>query len=408
MRSGLSSGYFRFLNWNFGRFALHVGVGLFACLSLIGLAAAAEPMQTSVPDAILMDEETGSVLFEKNADDSVTPASTAKLMTAELVFQALVQGKLKLDDEFAVSESAWRNGGAPSRGSAMFAALGSHVRVEDLIRGLIVVSGNDAALVLAEGLAGSEGAFATRMTQRARELGLTHSTFTSAWGRGDPDQKVTARDMAMLAAHIIRTYPEYYHYFGERDFTWNKIKQPNRNPLLALDFGADGLKTGNNEANNFSIVASAVQNGERLILALYGAKSAKERADESRRLFQWGFRAFESKTLFAAGDIVGSAKVYGGASGEVPLMVTSPVKVLIPRDSTEKLSANIVYSGPLTAPVANGKAVAQLRIFRGTTEILTMPLQTANEIEKGSLSQRALDAGLEYASELIRKYVWKQ
>jgi D-alanyl-D-alanine carboxypeptidase (penicillin-binding protein 5/6) len=413
MRLGLYSVPFRLFPFcpsyrNLRRLALQMGAGLFACFLMMPAAAAAESIQTAVPQVILIDAETGSILFEKGADEPATPASTVKIMTAELVFQALAQGKLKLDDEFTVSESAWRNGGALSRGSAMFAALGSRVRIEDLIRGLVIVSGNDAALVLAEGLAGSEGAFVTRMTQRARELGLNHSTFTSAWGKGDPDQKVTARDMAMLAAHIIRTYPEYYHYFGEKDFTWNKIKQPSRNPLLAMDVGVDGLKTGNIEANSFGLVASAVQNGQRLILALYGARNAKERAEEARRLFQWGFRAFESKTLFAAGDVVGSAKVFGGVSGEVPLTVRAPVKVLVPRDSSEKLSGNITYTGPLAAPVATGKMVAQLRIFRGQTEILTLPLQTANEIDKGSLSQRALDGGLEYATELIRKYVWKK
>jgi D-alanyl-D-alanine carboxypeptidase (penicillin-binding protein 5/6) len=405
MRSGLHSRLcrllIRFTCW-FGSLLLAV-----SCVA-IPVAGAAEAMQTPVPQVILMDAETQSILFEKNADDLATPASTAKLMTAELVFQALAQGRIKLDDEFTVSETAWRNGGAPAHGSAMFAVLGSRIRVEDLIRGLVIVSGNDAAIVLAEGLAGSEGAFATRMTQRAHELGLLHSTFTNAWGRGDPEQKVTARDMAMLAAHVIRTYPDYYHYFGEKDFTWNKIKQPNRNPLLAMDFGADGLKTGNIEANSFGLVASAVQNGERLILALYGARTAKERADEARRLFQWGFRAFEPRTLFAAGDVVGSAKIFGGASSEVPLVVTTPIKLFVPRDNSEKLSGNIVYTGPLVAPVAAGQTVAQLRIFRGTTEVLTLPLQTANEVEKGSLSQRALDAGLEYAAALIRKYVWKK
>ena len=402
MRSCLNSGLSRLLS-AVARFSL------VACLAAApGVAGATEAMQTPVPQVILMDAATQSVLFEKNADDPATPASTAKLMTAELVFQALKEGHLKLDDEFTVSETAWRNGGAPARGSTMFAALGSQIRVEDLIRGLVVVSGNDAAIVLAEGLAGSEGAFATRMTQRARELGMMHSTFTNSWGRGDPEQKVTARDMAILAAHVISTYPEYYHYFSEKDFAWGKIKQPNRNPLLAMDFGADGLKTGNIETNSYGLVASAVQNGERLILALYGAKSAKERADEARRLFQWGFRAFEPKTLFSAGDVVGNARVFGGASSDVPLVVTHPVNLLVPRDSTEKLTGSIVYTGPLKAPLTAGKKVAELKIYRGGTEILDMPLETGQNVAKGSLSQRAVDAGFEYMAGLVRKYVWKK
>ncbi len=215
------------------------GLGAILILPLLAApcAADAQPLQTSVPQAILIDADTQTVLFEKNADDPATPASTVKIMTAELVFQAIAEGHLKLDDEFPVSENAWRTGGALARGSTMFAALNSRIRVEDLIRGLVIVSGNDAAIVLAEGIAGSEGAFATRMTERARELGLDHLTFTNSWGRDDPEQKVTARDMALLAAHLIRTYPDLYQYFGEKDFTWNKIKQPNRNPLLTMDIG---------------------------------------------------------------------------------------------------------------------------------------------------------------------------
>jgi len=361
-----------------------------------------------VPQAILIDADTQTVLFEKNADDPATPASTVKIMTAELVFQAIAQGRLKLDDTFPISENAWRNGGALAHGSTMFAALNSRIRVEDLIRGLVVVSGNDAAMALAEGLAGSEGAFATRMNERARELGLTHLTFTNSWGNADSDQKVTARDMALLAAHVIRTYPDLYRYFGEKDFTWGKIKQPSRNPLLTMDIGVDGLKTGNIDNSGYGIVASAVQNGERLILALYGAKSAKERADEAVRILQWGFRTFEPKTLFSSGEVVGNARVYGGNEGSVPLVSVKPVKLLVPREATERLTGQIVYQGPLIAPVSAGKNVAELRIFRGGNEVLEMPLQTAANVETGSLSRRAMDAGLEYAEQLFRKYVLKK
>jgi serine-type D-Ala-D-Ala carboxypeptidase (penicillin-binding protein 5/6) len=383
------------------------------CLVLIGAllagpcVAAEQAFQTSVPQAILIDADTGSVLFEKNADAPATPASTVKIMTAELVFHAIAQNRLKLDDTLPISENAWRTGGALARGSTMFAALNSRVRVEDLIRGLVIVSGNDAAIALAEGLAGSEGAFATRMNDRARELGLTHLSFTNAWGNADPDQKVTAREMALLAEHVIRTYPQLYHYFGEKDFTWDKIKQPNRNPLLTMDIGADGLKTGNIDTNGYGIVASAVQNGQRLILALYGAKSAKERVDEAVRILQWGFRTFEPKTLFSSGEVVGFARVYGGSEGSVPLVAETAVKLLVPREADERLTGQIVYTGPLVAPVTAGKDVAQLRIFRGGNMVLEMPLRTAADVETGSLSRRAMDAGLEYAEELFRKYVLK-
>lgn len=389
------------------RQAVSFAVMLIFGLMTVGGLAAQPLLQTSVPHAILIDADTLSVLFEKNADDLVVPASTAKIMTAELVFEAITAAKLKLTDELKVSETAWRNGGAPAHGSTMFAALGSHIKVEDLIRGLVVVSGNDAAIVFAEALAGSEGAFATQMTERARELGLNHLTFTNSWGRGDPDQTVTAREMALLAAHLINTYPTLYRYFGEKDFTWNRIKQPNRDSLLTMDIGADGLKTGYIEGSGYSIVASAVQNGERLILALYGAKTAKERADEAARILQWGFRSFAPKTVFAAGEVVGAARVYGGSKGEVPLVAPNPVKVLVPRDIDEKLTGRIVYNGPLVAPVEAGKEVARLQLFRGGNQVLEVPLRTGTNVGQGSLSSRAMDASLEYVSVLFRKYVLK-
>jgi serine-type D-Ala-D-Ala carboxypeptidase (penicillin-binding protein 5/6) len=371
-------------------------------------ASFAEAFQTNAPHAILIDSASRSVLFEKDADALVIPASTAKIMTAEIVFHEIALGHLKLDDQFLVSETAWRFGGAPARGSSMFAALNSQVRIEDLIRGLVIVSGNDAAIALAEGIAGSEGAFATLMTKRARELGLEHLTFTNAWGRGDPDQKVTPREMAALANHVILTYPDLYKYFGEKEFTWNKIRQTNRNPLLTMDFGADGLKTGNIDESGYGLVGSAVQNGQRLILALYGSPSAKERAEEARKIFLWGFRSFESKTLFQAGETIGSAKVYGGNASGVPLIANEEVKILVPRTATDKFSGRIVYTGPLIAPVEAGKEVARLKIFRGTEMILDLPLKTAAAVEQGALPRRAMDAGIEYATDLIRKYVVKR
>jgi serine-type D-Ala-D-Ala carboxypeptidase (penicillin-binding protein 5/6) len=370
-----------------------------------GVAAAfAQTFQTSAPHAILIDSASSSVLFEKDADTLVVPASTAKVMTAEIVFHEIALGHLKLDDQFVVSETAWRYGGAPSRGSSMFAAPNSQIRIEDLIRGLVIDSGNDAAIALAEGIAGSEGAFATLMTKRARELGLEHSTFTNAWGRGDPEQKVSPREMVALANHVILTYPDLYKYFGEKDFTWNKIKQANRNPLLTMDFGADGLKTGNIDESGYGLVGSAVQNGQRLILALYGASTAKERAEEARKIFLWGFRSFDSKTIFQAGETIGDAKVYGGSASEVPLVADKEVTILVPRTATGKFTGRIVYTGPLIAPVEAGQEVARLKIFRGTELILDLPLKTAAAVEQGALPRRAMDAGLEYATGLFRKF----
>jgi len=388
----------------------------FALIALVCLAASAAGgaraqsiFTTTAPNVILMDADTGSVLFEKAADAPVTPASTVKIMTAEIVFREIKAGRLRLDEEFTVSENAWRTGGAVSRGSSMFAALNSRVRIEDLLRGLVIDSGNDAAIVLAEGLSGAESTFARKMTDRARELGLQNLTFRNAWGKDDPAQRVTARDMALLAGHIIRTYPEYYRYFSEREFTWSKIKQQNRNPLLTMDIGADGLKTGNiDEVSGYGLIGSAVQNGQRLILAMYGMRNAKDRSDEARKILQWGFRSFESKAVFNAGEVVGDARLYGGARMSVPLVTERPVRILVPRGSNERLSGRVVYSGPVFAPVTEGQEIARLKLFRGATLALEMPLKAGESVETGPLHRRALDAALELGGALVRKYVFRQ
>jgi D-alanyl-D-alanine carboxypeptidase (penicillin-binding protein 5/6) len=366
-------------------------------------ALAQSSFQTAAPQAILVDYDSGAVLFEKDADALASPASTAKIMTAELVFRELQAGRLKLDDEFTISENAWRRGGASAGGSSMFAVLNSRVRIEDLIRGLVIQSGNDAAIALAEGLSGTEEAFAENMTKRARELGLAKSTFRNAWGKSDPNQLVTAREMARLAAHVIGAYPKYYQYFGEKEFTWNKIRQLNRNPLLTMDIGADGLKTGNIDDSGFGLVGSAVQGGQRLILVVNGLKTAKDRAEESRKLLQWGFRAFEGRLVFAAGETIGAARVFGGATGSVDLVSARDVRVLAPRGSSERLTAKIVYDGPLIPPVEKGRAVARLKVWRGQSLALDLPLQAAADVEVGSLPRRAMDAGLELAGGWVRR-----
>jgi D-alanyl-D-alanine carboxypeptidase (penicillin-binding protein 5/6) len=259
-------------------------------LAALGPSHAAQP-QTSVPYALLVDFDTGAILFAKNADAPMSPASTTKILTAEIVFRAIVEGRLTLDDSAPISARAAREGDAESGGSSMFTAAGSLVRVDDLLRGLVIASGNDAAIALAEGVAGSEEAFVALMNQRARELGMTRSHFANAWGGGGPRQSVTARDMARLAAYVIRTYPQFYPYFGEPEFTWNGVRQQNRNPLLAMAIGADGVKTGHLAQSGFGLVGSAVRNGQRLILVLNGARTEEERAREARQLLQWGFGA---------------------------------------------------------------------------------------------------------------------
>lgn len=253
------------------------------------LAGRAAPFQTKVPYALLLDASTGQVLFEKRADAPVAPESTTKILTAEIVFREIAQGRLSLSTRMTISARAAREGDAKSGGSSMLAQAGQQISVDDLLRGLLVLSGNDAAIALAEGIAGSEGAFAARMNEEARALGMRHSHFVNAWGNGNPGQKVTARDMAHLAAYVIGTYPQFYHYFGETEFTWNGIRQENRNPLLFMNIGADGLKTGHLAASGYGLVGSAVQNGRRLIVVLYGARTEAERANEGRRLLEFGF-----------------------------------------------------------------------------------------------------------------------
>lgn len=366
-------------------------------------ATAQATYQTSVGQAILVDDASGAILYEKDAGKLTAPASLAKLMTAEVIFHELTEGRLKLEDAFVISENAWRTGGASAGGSTMFAIVKSRVSVDDLLHGLIIQSGNDAAIALAEGVAGTEEAFARMMNARAREIGLKNSTFRNAWGKGDPQQLTTMRDMERLASHLIATYPQYYPIFGEKQFTWNKITQMNRNPLLTMDIGADGLKTGNIDESGYGLVGSAVQNGQRLNVALNGAKTARERAEEGRKLLQWGFRSFEPRRLFDAGEAIGSVNVYGGASPSVTLVSSKPISVLLPRGGSERISAEIVYASPVRPPVARGRTIARLKVFRGTTLALDAPLQAADDVPQGSLTRRATDAAWELATGWIRR-----
>jgi len=363
---------------------------------------APEAFQTAAPHAILIDADSGSVLFEKTADQLTYPASLAKLMTTEVVFHEIQEGRLDPETEFVISENAWRRGGAPAGGSAMFAPLHSRVKVRDLLRGVIVQSGNDACIAIAEGMAGSEAAFAATMNKRARELGLTKSNFTNPAGLHDPDMKVTARELAKLAQHIIKTYPELYKIYNEREFTWNKIRQQNRNPLLNMGIGADGLKTGYTKEAGYGLVGSAVQNGLRLIVVVNDLKTQKERADEARKLLEWGFRAFESRLLFAEDETVGEAKLYGGAKGRVPLTGERAIRLLVPRGVSEKIIARIVYTGPVPAPVEQGQPIGRLKVWRGENVVLEAPLQAAESIGKGNLTQRAFDAATELVVGLFR------
>ena len=356
----------------------------------------------SAPHAILIDAEHGSVLFERDADKLIFPASLGKLMTAEYVFHELKEGRIKLTDEYIVSENAWRKGGAPSHGSTMFAAIYSKVPVDDLLHGMIIQSANDACIVLAEALAGNETAFGAKLTQRAREIGLEKSVFTNSNGLPDPGEKVTTRELAILARHIIRTYPDFYTLFGQPDFTWNKIRQQNRNPLLGAMAGADGLKTGFTKEAGYGLVGSAVQNGLRLIVVVNGINTPKERADEAKKLLEWGYRNFDQRILFAQGQTIGTAKVYGGASGHVALVANGDVRVMLPKSGADKLIARIVYNGPVPAPVTEGAPIGNLKVWRNDSLILTAPLKAAESVGKGNMSQRAFDAVTEMVIALFR------
>ncbi|HEU4659401.1 MAG TPA: D-alanyl-D-alanine carboxypeptidase family protein [Pseudolabrys sp.] len=379
-------------------------MGLIAGQSLAAPSAPAKKDEPSIsaPHAILMDAQNGSVLFERDADALIFPASLAKLMTVEYVLHEIEEGRVKLTDEYVVSENAWRKGGAPSHSSTMFAALHSKVSVDDLLHAVVIQSANDACIVLAEGIAGNEDEFAARLTKRARQIGLTKSVFTNANGLPDPDEKVTARELAMLARHIILNYPKFYPVFGQPEFTWNKIRQRNRNPLLGMSIGADGLKTGYTKEAGYGLVGSAVQSGLRLIAVVTGVKTAKERAEEGKKLLEWGFRNFEMRPLFAEGQIIGEAKVFGGAKNYVPLVSPGVVRVMVPKAGGERLIARIVYTGPLQAPVEKDVAVASLRVWRNDNMVLEVPLKTAEAVGKGTVTQRAFDAVTELVINLFR------
>jgi D-alanyl-D-alanine carboxypeptidase (penicillin-binding protein 5/6) len=365
--------------------------------------AHAQAFQSPAPYAVLVDSGSGTVLYEKAADELMVPASLAKIATAFVAFQEIERGRLTLDSEIGISENAWRKGGGVSGGSSMFAVLNSRVKLSDILRGIIVQSGNDASIALAEAVAGDEASFARMMTERVRAIGLTKSVFRNATGMGDPQQKVTARELARLSDHIIKTYPDLYRIFGEREFTWNKIKQQNRNSLLAMDIGADGLKTGNIDEAGYGLVGSAVQNGQRLIVVVNGLKTARDRANEARKLLEWGFRSFEPRRVFGEGEIVGEASVFGGEKGRVGLKAKGAVNLLLPRGSTERLNARIVYRGPLTVPVREGDEVARLLVTRGEVKTLDIPLYAAETVGAGTLQSRALDALMEVATGWVRK-----
>ncbi|URK87729.1 D-alanyl-D-alanine carboxypeptidase [Rhizobium sp. RCAM05350] len=364
----------------------------FVLIACAPLAAQAQAFETKAKQVYLIDAETGTVLFAKDENAQVPPASLAKLMTMEVVFDAIRKNELTLDTEFPVSEHAWRTGGAPSGTSTMFAALKSRIRVVDLIQGVTVQLANDACIILGEGMTGSEEAFAKRMTERARELGLSASVFRNATGLPDPENKTSMRDLALLAQHIHSSYPDFFKYYAQTEFEWNKILQRNRTPLISVNIGVDGFATGFAEGFGYGMVATMQKDGRRVFLALGGLASDKERIEETRKVLDWSMAAFEKKRLFEAGDTLGEASIYGGAVSHVALVTRDPVDVLVPVNNPDRLSAKVIYRWPLLTPVEAGVEVGTLRIWNGERLLREVSVETAAAVGEGTLTSRAIDA----------------
>lgn len=363
-------------------------VGLASIVAMAGPGPRAQGIETSAKHAFLLDAATGAVLFEKNADLPMPPASMGKMMTVYLLFERLKDGRLSLDDTFAVSENAWRKGGSRSGGSTMFLQPRTRVRIEDLVRGMIVQSGNDACIVVAEGLASSEAAFAEIMTRRGRELGLRNSVFRNASGLPDPEQVTTARDLATLALRTIHDFPEFYRYYSETSFTYNGVRQGNRNPMLYRDSGVDGLKTGHIEESGYGLAASAKRGDRRLILVVNGLASVRARSAESERLLEWGMREFNNYALFKAGERVADAEVWLGHAKTVPLVIRSDVLVTLPRKARRDMKVVVVYDGPVPAPIAPGAQLGRVVVTAPGFERKEVALFAEDGVERLGLFGR--------------------
>ncbi len=356
--------------------------------------ALADAFKSRAKQAILMDAATGAVMFQHKADQLAPPASMSKLMTMAVVFKALKEGQLKLEDEFLMSENAWRKGGAPSGTSAMFVPINTRISLDLLLTGIAVQSGNDAAISVAEGMAGSEDAFAQLMETEARRIGLIRSTFRNATGLYHPEHLMTARELAVLAQYIIANYPEYYPKFGIERFKYRKHRFINRNPLVFLDIGADGLKTGYIKQAGYGLVGSAVREGRRLIVVVNGLTTKAERKQEARRLLEWGFRSFTKFSIFKPNEIVGQARVWGGEQFYVPLSGGAEgIKVILPRfPANQKLSAKVVYDGPLKPPVRRGDQIARLRVVSSTGAVNEVPLYAAEDVVAAGVIRKGFDS----------------
>ena len=383
-------------------------------LALLALAGAVAPASAQGTDkspneyttkaraAVVMDAETGAILYQVKADELIPPASMSKLMTLELAFKALKEGKFKLTDPFLMSEHAWRHGGAPSRTSAMMVPLNTRVTLDELLQGIIVQSGNDAAIAVAEGLAGSEEAFAKSMTVEARRIGLAKSEFRNATGLYVPDHLMTARELALLARYLIREYPEYYPRFAQKEFQYGKHRFFNRNPILSAFVGADGLKTGHTSEAGYGLVASAQQDGRRLIAVLAGLPTENDRKEEGHKILEWGFKNVAAFKVFEAAEIIGYARVWGGDHLYVGLTGKGEVGVILPRfPANQKLKGEIVYNAPLKPPVKQGDPVAVLRVTSSSGASNEVPLYAAEDVEPAGVVRKGLDSLAHLAEEAV-------
>ena len=364
------------------------GTASLAALCLAALPSSA--METVAKQAYILDLQTGAVLLDKDSATPTPPASLSKLMTIYMAFEQLKSGKLSLDDKYVVSRKAWRMGG-----SKMFVEVKKQVRIEDLLRGIVVQSGNDACIVIAEGLSGAESAFADAMNRKAEEIGLTDSNLVNSTGWPHDAHLMSPRDLAVLSRRIIEEFPEYYPYFAEKSFRYNKIKQGNRNPLLYGDTGADGLKTGHTRAAGYGLVASAIRNDRRVVMVLTGMPSARTRSFESRRLLNWAFQSFRNYTLFERGAVVDRADVWLGQEDVVPLVTERDIKVSLPRASRPGLKVKIVYEGPVPAPIEKGTEIAKLVIAAPDFDTLEVPLVAGADVARVGVFGR-LGAAITY------------
>lgn len=334
-----------------------LGLVFSAVLFSVSTVSYAAVEDTKAREAVLVDLNTNTVLLDKDSGQRMPTSSMSKVMTLYVVFDALKQGTIKLDDLFTVSERAWKMGG-----SRMFLEIGSKVKVEDLIQGVAIQSGNDATVVLAEGVAGDEQAFVDRMNMMAKTMGMENSHFMNASGWPDPDHYSTPKDLSILAERVMEDFPDYFHYFSEKEFTYNGIYQPNRLPLLGKLRGADGLKTGHAEEAGYGLIGTAQRDGRRLVLVINGLRSSEERSVESIRLLEWGFHNFKNVTVLKSGDKVAAAKVWLGNKTEVPLVAAEDVVFSVPVFKTKDVTMKLSYTEPVRAPVKKGDAIATLTV----------------------------------------------